>query len=71
MIQEATPQKDFLIEDHTMLFDEGVIDSFMIIQLLGVMEEVFKIQLAPEDLSTENFETLEKMALLVQKYVSD
>ena len=52
--------KDFL--------DEGLLDSFEIVELVGKLEEEFNIEISGKDIIPENFINLETIQKLVLKY---
>ena len=52
--------KDFL--------DEGLLDSFEIVELVGKLEEEFNIEISGKDIVPENFINLETIQTLVLKY---
>ncbi len=50
----------------TLLVQEGIIDSLGIFVLISFLEKELHTQLQPEDIVIENFETINKLAALVQ-----
>ncbi len=70
-IQNAV--KDFLYEDHLeeefkglnvddSLLESGIIDSVKMLDLIGFLEETYKIEVDDDDLYPENFDTLNAIA---------
>jgi acyl carrier protein len=51
------------------LLASGVLDSMGIVGLITYLEEKLQIALEPEDITEENFATLETIAALVQKKI--
>ena len=49
------------------LFDEGLLDSFGVIQLLMELEAAFGVTLAMEELDRDQLSTPEAIALLVEE----
>ena len=49
------------------LIDDGVLDSFDIIAIVGAFNEEFDIEIDVEDLEPDNFNTIEAMQELIQK----
>lgn len=49
------------------LLEAGIIDSFEIVNLVMELEEAFEIEIAPEEISPENFKTVEAIVKLVKK----
>jgi acyl carrier protein len=56
------------LPDSARLIDEGIIDSFGIMNLLGFIEENFSIEIMPEELMPENFASIATISdFLMQK----
>lgn len=53
------------IEDN--LLDKGYIDSFDIVNIVSELEEIFDIEINPEDIIPENFQTINCISRLVKK----
>ena len=51
------------------LIEEGFLDSLRIMYLVSKLEEEFGIYFEPEDISQENFSTVESIEQILQKYV--
>jgi acyl carrier protein len=51
------------------LFAKGVLDSMGIVGLITYIEEKLQIALEPEDITEENFATIETIAALVQQKI--
>lgn len=49
------------------ILEEGFVDSFGLIELFGKIEEAFQVRLEDQDLSKENFETVESLARFLQR----
>lgn len=49
------------LKDTDSLIDLGVVDSLGILKLVLFIEETFGINIGPEDLNQENFETISSM----------
>ena len=48
------------------LIGSGLIDSYLVVEIVEFLEERFAIRLDPEDLTGENFDTICAMAALVR-----
>lgn len=48
------------------LFEEGVIDSFDIVNIVSALEEHYGIEIPAEDIVPENFRSAAKMAAMVR-----
>ena len=53
------------LKSNTLLFDQGIIDSFGVIALVQELEAEFRVSLSTEDLVIQNFETPEKIAAMM------
>lgn len=53
------------LDDHTNLIEEEILDSLGIFLLLGFIKERFGVEIDPEDVTLENFETLDAIVQLV------
>lgn len=50
------------------LLTSGIIDSFDIVDLIGSLEDTFKIEIDGDDIIPENFESIDAIVKLVEKY---
>ena len=55
----------------TPLIESGIIDSMGIVKLLAFVDETFSVQISDDEISPENFETLDTLAALVSRKLSD
>lgn len=53
------------IQEESLLLDEGWIDSLTTITLLTEIEEKFSIEIGTDELSHENFNTIENISILI------
>lgn len=56
-----------ITDSHTNFIETGVVDSFSMIKLIGFIEEHFGMVINMEELSPENFYSLESITAFVQK----
>lgn len=63
-INDKDDVKDFNLN----LFENDMLDSLGIAQLVASMEETFQIEIDPEDILPENFSTINEISALVEKY---
>ncbi len=54
-------------KDSDLLIEEGIIDSFGIMALLGFLEEKFAIHISGDELLPENFASIESISSLVDR----
>ena len=65
ILQELRPDVDFENEDS--LVDGGVLDSFDIVALVGELNDEFDIEIKPNNLVPENFNSAKAMMALIEK----
>ena len=65
ILSEIKPNCDF--ETNNRLIDDGVLDSFDIISLVGELSEQYDIEIGVENLLPENFNSAEAILKLVQR----
>ena len=58
-ITEIDPQENLL--------SKGIVDSYGVMELVGFLEERYRISVADEDLSPENFESVASIEAFVQR----
>lgn len=64
ILTELKPDVDFASE--TGLIDNGILDSFDIVQLIGVLKDAFDIEISPADIIPENFNSAEALWKMVE-----
>lgn len=65
ILEELRPDVDF--EKETALIDDGVLDSFDIVALVGELNEAFDIEIKPNNLVPENFNSAKSMMALIEQ----
>ena len=65
ILEGIRPDVDFVNEKK--LIDEGILDSFDIIQVVQELNEAFEVEINVEDLEPEIFNTIEAMQELIEK----
>ena len=55
-----------MIDDNTNLVDQGVIDSFAYVEIATFLEKEYKIKISNEDINSQNFSTIQSIALFMQ-----
>ena len=58
---------DIDYKNETAIIDDGLLDSFDIVALVGEMNDAFDINISVVDLIPENFNSLQAMLALVDK----
>lgn len=66
LIKDAVQNADF--ENSRNYVNDGLIDSLDIVEIIALIEEKYQIEINPEDIDPDNFETIEKMWDMISKY---
>lgn len=62
----AEINEDIVDYDGDSLMDDGLLDSFQVVDLVGMLEEEFDIEIDAELVIVENFETKEAIIKLIK-----
>ena len=65
ILEELRPDVDF--ENEKQLIADGILEAFDIVALVGELNEEFDIEIKPNDLVPENFNSAEAMYALITK----
>lgn len=65
ILKEAKPEVDFSSEKS--LIDNGVLDSFDVVQLVMKLNEEFDIEIGAEEITPENFNSADSIWAMVQR----
>ena len=65
ILNELRPELDFEKEDR--LIDDGVLDSFDLVSLIGEMNDQFDVEIDFDDIEPENFNSVQAMVNLIQR----
>ena len=65
ILQEVRPDVEFMAE--SALIDDGILDSFDIVTIVGEFTQAFDVEISVDDLSPENFNSVNAMLELVKK----
>ena len=66
---DVCPEVDF--ETATELIDEGILDSFSVIQIVTNLMEEFDIYIDADDIEPENLNSFEAICELVQQKIDE
>jgi acyl carrier protein len=67
LVQEVAPDEDLTdLDGSTSLIEEEILDSLGIFTLVTLLEERFAFTVEAEEVSIENFETLDAIVTLVE-----
>jgi acyl carrier protein len=69
VIKEYIDDEDTVIEYDTPLISGGIVDSFSMVSLLIFIERKFKIKIPPSKASPEAFDSVNKIADLVNQHL--
>lgn len=67
ILEDIRPDLDF--EGETALVDGGILDSFDIFSIFERLNEKFNIEISVDDIVPENFNSVESIKALVDKYI--
>ena len=65
LLSDAFPSIDFLAGD--TLVDDGILTSLTIVQIVGELTMEYDVEFSFEDLSPENFNSIDAIAALVER----
>lgn len=65
ILNELRPDVDF--ENETALITDGILDSFDIVALVGELNDSFDIEIKPNNLVPDNFNSAKAMMALIEK----
>lgn len=66
-IKENTFKESSLIQDNTLIFQEGFFDSMGFVMLIDFLEQNFNIKTNDSDLIEENFESIDAIINFVNR----
>lgn len=55
------------VTNHDNLLESGVIDSLGVLDLVNFLEQEFSVAVSDEDLTPENFQSIERIAQFVER----
>lgn len=67
VLQESYPEIDF--ESSEELVDDGVLDSLTLVGIISALSLEFGVILPYEDIVPENFNSIDSMVALIQKFM--
>ena len=65
ILKGLKPGVDF--EKEQKLIDDGILDSFDLVALVGEINEAFDVEVEFEDMEPENFNSVEKMYEMIER----
>lgn len=67
VLQKFPQAKKRVLTDDLMLLESGIIDSLGVLDVVQFMEDTFHVKVNDEDLTPENFGTLQAMVSFVEQ----
>jgi len=58
---------DYSPEDNENLFEKNILDSYGIVEFLSYIDEHLNVEIQIEDITEDNFSTIEKIFKVIQK----
>jgi acyl carrier protein len=71
IIAETNLEDSSFLEYETNLFESGLLDSLLIVSLVAFCESQFNCNIDTEDMSEENFQSIDALADLVLRTVGN
>ena len=65
ILTELRPDVDF--EVNTSLIDDGILDSFDLVSLIGELSDVFGVEISFDDMDPDNFNSVESMLEMLRR----
>ena len=69
ILEDIQPDADY--DTCTTLIDDGILDSFAILSIVGELEDAFDIKITPAETIPENFNSAQSLWAMVQKLQGD
>lgn len=69
ILRELRPEVEF--ETQKGLIDNGILDSFDMVSLIGELNEAFDVEISFEDMEPENFNSAEQMYAMITRLQSE
>ena len=69
ILEDIQPDADY--ENCTTLIDDGILESFAILSIVGELEDEFDISITPAEIIPENFNSAAALWAMVQKLQGD
>jgi D-alanine--poly(phosphoribitol) ligase subunit 2 len=69
ILTELRPDVDF--ENCTTLIDDGILDSFDLVSLIGELVDAFGVEISFDDMEPENFNSADSMLEMLQRLESE
>ena len=67
LIEYFKEKAEATVNSQTLLLEEKIIDSMGVVELIAFIEGEFGLELTDDDLTVENFQTIETITALILK----
>lgn len=67
VLENIRPEIDF--ENESYFMTNGLFDSLDVVTILAGICEEFNLDIGPEELKRDNFETIENMLSMIKRYI--
>lgn len=67
ILEDLVPEQEF--RGVTGLVDSGILSSLVIVSLIGEISDEFDVDISLEDLIPDNFDSVETIWAMIQKYL--
>ena len=68
ILNEIIPDvEDDVLENNKELVHSGVLNSFSIVMLIGELSDAFDIEISPQEIVYENFDSLDGLTKMVER----
>lgn len=57
------------INNSDSLFENSIIDSFGLLELIGFIEKNFSVSISPSEATIENFDSVDKIVQMIEKKI--
>lgn len=70
ILQEIVPDVDGdVFINNKELVHSGVLNSFSIVMLIGELSDQFDVEISPQEITYENFDSLDDLAAMVERLI--
>lgn len=67
ILKDINPDIDY--DSETQLVEDGLFDSLEVMSIVSDLEDVFHIEIDPDDVVAENFNSVKTILKIVEKYL--
>jgi acyl carrier protein len=60
-------EKGYEYDDNASFLEQGILDSMGVMELVHFVEEAFGVKVADDDLTPDNFDSVERLAAYVER----